>query len=68
MPSTVNPLPITPRTNAVIITATAPRFTPVVPSIATVVATRPHGPALRDTLGRAGERGGHHYGERRSGK
>ncbi|ANZ14263.1 hypothetical protein SNOUR_04715 [Streptomyces noursei ATCC 11455] len=73
VPSTVNALPVTPRTNSpraksVVITATAPRVTPVVPSIAAVVAARPHGPALRDTLGRAGERGGHHDGERRSGK
>ncbi|WEB38620.1 hypothetical protein MOV08_04455 [Streptomyces yunnanensis] len=73
VPPRVTPLPITPRTNAprvktVIITATAPRVTPIVPSIAAVVAARPHGPALGVTLGRAGERGGHHDGERRSGK
>ncbi|SHM22719.1 hypothetical protein [Streptomyces yunnanensis] len=73
VPPTVNPLPITPRTNGpraktVIITATAPRVTPIVPSIAAVVTARPHGPALRVTLGRASERGCHHDGERRSGK
>ncbi|MEK2477361.1 hypothetical protein [Streptomyces noursei] len=73
VPPAVNPLPITPRTNVpraktVIITTTAPRVTPVVPSIAAVVTAHPHGPALRVTLGRAGERGGHHDGKRRSGK